>query len=298
MNKAKKLIRIIEEEDSVCIFDFSGYTEGPGHFPVQIYSKAAQIIDAIDEVGSQASIEQVSSVVKEVLDSYFKEHNLPVPEINVRNFTNVGWLGQMRTRLTKTVFDPDIKVFHTLEVQKSILNDPETLRRVVAHEMIHLWQNATQPADKLYMIVKYGLDPSGGHGQDFLDYAAKINAMVGSEYITPKSDETYKVALENEYYILIEPVKEEQNLHVKFGWSIAVRPSVKQREEIIRRMVQHQARLFKTKNPIFLGGAPLKMFGGFSYAPLGKAGSDEKNAELERLYNSGQRIASIDKEQA
>ena len=108
---------------------------------IQIQSIASRVIDALTEAGSQEDIEKVKAVVKEVQDAYFKEWNLPMPAIEVRNFTNPKWLGQMSTRIASqnpyerpVASDPNLKISHTLKIQKSIMGDQESLRRVVAHE--------------------------------------------------------------------------------------------------------------------------------------------------------------------
>jgi hypothetical protein len=40
MTKANKIIGLIRETEdgSICVFDFNGYTAGPGHFPVAMWA--------------------------------------------------------------------------------------------------------------------------------------------------------------------------------------------------------------------------------------------------------------------
>ena len=253
---------------------------------VELYSKAAQVIDSLTEAGSQDEINRVRAIAQEVMDKHFPGENLPMPEINVRNYINVKWLGLMRTKLVPPYVD---KPLFILEIQKAIINDPETLRRVIAHEVVHEWQNIHKDNLELMMMARFQT-PDIGHGKDFEDKAAQINTIEGPDYITKKSDDSYKLENRKEYYLLIQPKLDKDGNVLFLGWSWAARPSIQQREEIMMRMVNKNAKLFKSKDPQWLNGVQIKRFGGFSYSAPGQSQTPEKNAELTRIYNSGESI--------
>lgn len=252
---------------------------------IQLYSKAAQIIDALTEV-DQASVDKIKGIVQEVMDAYFKNENLPMPGISIKNFTNVRWLGQMHTKVIPPYTQSDAT--HVLEIQKAILNDDNTLKRVIAHEMIHLWQNINKTPQDFSMIARLGYS-GGGHGRDFFAYAAKINAIAGPDYVTEKSDETYKIERTKEFYLLIEPYLITHDI-LGFGWSWAARPSAQQKEEIKNRQINANAKLFKSKDPRWLGGVQIKKWGGRSIPKSGATGSEEKVRDLKQIFMSGQEI--------
>lgn len=246
-------------------------------------SKAYELIELLTEA-DQASVGKVKGIVKEVQDKFFSEHNLPMPEIKIRDYTNVQWLGREIIRLKPLTGEI---LLHQLEIQKGIINDEETLKRVITHEMIHLWQNVTTDPKKLYTMHKLGLS-NEGHGSEFRQYAEKINAIMGKDYVTENSDETYKVESTKEYYILIQP-HTLSGEHRGYGWTWAARPSVAQKEMIKERQQEKNAKLFKIKEPRWLSGAPIKKYGGYSL-PRAGLNWEKDNKELEQIYNSGKEI--------
>jgi hypothetical protein len=249
-------------------------------------SKAYELIDLLTEA-DQASVERVRGIVKEVQDKFFSEYNLPMPEIKIRDLTAVKWLAKAILRVSFT----DKPRQHVLEVQKAILGDDETLKRVITHEMIHVWQHQTGNLSNLVQMSRLGLD-ARGHGKDFHDWAEKINAVMGPNYVNLKSDETYKIEYTKEYYILIQPHFPGgfYNEQKGWGWSWAARPSAEQKKEIDRRIHISRAKLFKVKDPKWQGRVMIKQFGGYSIPKKGLPTYDEIQKELEQIYNSGKEI--------
>jgi hypothetical protein len=64
------------------------------------------------------------------------------------------------------------------------------------------------------------------HGSEFKKWAAKINAVKGTDYVTEKSDQ-FTVTDVPEFYVLLKELRPGV-----IGWSWAKRPSKKQQEEI------------------------------------------------------------------
>ena len=162
---------------------------------------------------------------------------LPLPHFKVVRHTGAKWLG-------RCTFKRSNPVTTTIEIQKSILNVPESLDRVLCHEMIH---HADFMVNELAR-TKY----RDGHGLYFTEMANKINAKRGKNYVTEKSDSGYAVEdLGQEIHMLIYPFNNGPEL----GYTVAVRPSAKQKEYIQRLLdLRDAAKLIKTKDNQWAGG--------------------------------------------
>lgn len=234
----------------------------------------------LQRVEAAVSVMHVERSVRKFLDKFFKEYDLPMPRIKIVNSITAHWLG-------RTSYTPRVDKNNTLlEIQKSITGDEKTLDRVIAHELIHHWQFITNfvhtgndDAWKNYQVrKKYGFKEEG-HGKDFHEWAAKINAVMGKDYVTEKSDMSYVSEIDKEYFILITPLTSE-----KFGWSWTVRPSQEQKLAI-QNKIMDKSKLFTTKDQRFLSGQRIKKYGAIS-VPRDK----DTMEKLKNLYNSSQNI--------
>jgi len=236
-------------------------------------------------VEAAISVMQVETSVKKYLDKFFKEYNLPVPRIKIVNRMTAGWLG-------RDVYAPRIdKANTTLEIQKSITNDEKTLDRVICHELIHHWDFLSKFAhpeqgkenwDKHVTHKRLGFK-SDGHGKEFQEWAAKINAVMGKDYVTEKSDTSYVVEITKDYFLLIMPInKSAQGQH---GWAWALKPSTDQKAIIQQKIREDGGRLFMSRDERWLSGAKIKKYGGMSVPTK----EDGKKA-LKELYDSGKDI--------
>jgi len=233
------------------------------------------------KVEAVVSVMHVERACRKFMDKFFKEYNLPMPKIKIVNSITAPWLGRTSYSRAKD------KENTLLEVQKSITGDEKTLDRIVAHELIHHWQFMTMYAhpdgdaewEKYQKERKLGIAQSrGGHGEDFHKWAAKINAVMGKDYVTEKSDMSYVQQIDKEYYLLISPISNY------FAWSWTVKPSRDQKIQIQKRILDG-SKLFKSKDQIFLTGQKIKKYGRVS-VPKDK----ETMEKLKDLYNSGQNI--------
>ena len=249
-------------------------------------TKAKQLIDFLDEA-DVASIEHIKNIVKEVQDEFFKGWDLPMPVIEIKN-TSEKYHGRMRTILTP-IPNPDQPTAprqyskrHILQIQKAILPNEDALKRIITHEMIHLWDHVISEPQKLIADLHFGGN-AGGHGREFQDYARMINDKVGSDYVTITSDQSYGVE-SKEYFILISP--REQG---GFNYSWAARLTEPMKADIKRREVENQAKLFRVKDPRFMGKARIGT-GRYSYIPSYGKDAEENNKALAAIYNSGKEI--------
>lgn len=189
------------------------------------------------------------------------------PLIKLRDNIGSRWLGQ-------TVYAPH-KLPDTTKIviQKSILPLPKTLERVIAHEVIHHRDFLNLRPDEKRLIV-LGFKPDG-HGANFREGAARINEVMGPDYVTVKSDQTYDRAQKTsrEFYMLIRPAYDD-----KLGWSWASRLSDDMKAKI---SAMSHGRLVKSSDPRWTAGVKFKKYGGMS---LPKGG--ETADLLRQLYDA------------
>lgn len=204
-----------------------------------------------------------------------------IPEIKIVDHTKVKWAG--RSEAGYDIDNPQIPKNTVMKIQRAILDDETTLKRVIAHELIHHWQALTLDPKEVIKAAETGNDIS--HGESFMKWSEKINSVMGPDFVHLSSDEFYKIE-QKEFYLLIEPHKG------MFGYSYAIKPSQSQNNEIERRKKETSAKLFKSKDKRFLQGTQIKPGGKFSLT-MGKYPDPmwmELDDELSRIYHSGEDI--------
>lgn len=195
-----------------------------------------------------------------------------LPEITIRNNLHVNWLG----RTLWTTKNPDNTV---IELQRSVLDDPRTLERVVAHEMVHHVQLLEQTEEDIERF-KRGAE-FDGHGRRFLELAEQVNDHVGDpNFVTVTSDETYEVKSKS-YFLLVVPFGDEGPYEGKYGYAAAGRIGPKGRRFIEKYTgPEYNAKLMRSNDPRWIaGGAKIgKQFG----VPR----DDADQATLKELYEA------------
>lgn len=238
----------------------------------------------LTRVEAAVSVMHVEAAIKKILNKFFNEYKLPMPKIKIVNSLTSRWLG--RTSYTKGDYTT------TIEVQKSITDDEKTLDRILTHELIHHWEFlvlAYDGADTSISLInhartKYKME---SHGKAFFDWCRKINASMGKDYVSEKSDSTYVLSLDKEFYILIAPT---QTYKGRYGWCWAVRPSAAQWTLIKWRQEHSQAKLFKTHDARYLAGARLSKKSGLSVPLTGTEEGKIMDNFLTELYTKGKEI--------
>jgi hypothetical protein len=191
---------------------------------------------------------------------------MATPIIQLRDNVGSQWLG-------RTVYAPHkLPDTTTIQIQKNILSFPSTLERVVAHEIVH-HRDFLKLTPNEKQLIKLGIKPSG-HGPNFREGAAKINAVMGPDYVTVKSDQTYEIQqnTSREFYVFIRPAYGDN-----LGWSWASRISDDMKALISKNSA---GRLVKSSDPRWTVGVKLKRFGGMSL-PKG-----ESEILLRQIYES------------
>lgn len=217
-----------------------------------------------------SSVADVERVNRELLRTYFAEHSLPIPEIKLVNRIGTRYLARCSWRpgTDNTVFD----------IQRSVLGDEPTLRRVLTHELVHHWEFLRTDQTRARALARMGIRDDG-HGDLFKEYAARINATAGEGYVSRTSDQSYDTSKAPPYYILIEPHAGKLSA---YGYTIAIRPSAAQKVVIDKKRQTRAARLFKITDGRFLNGGPIKSLGGYSIPR-----DPEHAAALATLYVTG-----------
>lgn len=229
-------------------------------------NRSQELLDILEA----SSVAEVEDIISELLSTHFHGEDLPMPSVKIKNNLSAGWLASCVYRRS----NPGTS---EIEVQKAAIEDNDTLRRVLAHELIHHWQYVKSDMTAELQRRQLGIK-TDAHGDDFREWAARINSAEGSDYVTTKSDTTYVVNHTKEFYVLIEPSGDE------YGYAFAARPSAKQKEDIKDRKHRNAARLFKTSNHRFTAGVPIKRWG--TAIPR----DEETKAVLRDMYLTGEDV--------
>jgi hypothetical protein len=216
----------------------------------------------------------VKKVMRELLTKHWGEFDLPMPDVKLVNQARATYLARCIWRRGGTNT--------RIEVQRRATGDPKTLRRVLAHELVHHWEFLHLDQSKALALQQLGIRSPDEHGPEFMQQAERINAMEGADYVTEGSDESYDTSVVPPFYILVQPHRDTSN----FGYTTAIRPSKKQKAAIAYKAASLQAKLFRiTDSQFFAGSYPIGGYGGYGL-PHGK----DKQMALEELYNTGQQI--------
>jgi GNAT superfamily N-acetyltransferase len=196
-----------------------------------------------------SDIAKVQPILQEFM--HFLAPGLPLPHIQVVDNLKARWLGRCK-------WDPLMDdTTTTIELQRSILNDDKTLRRVIAHELCHhdwyltYWRKL-HPRDQRTLKFR---DRDIGHGDEWKKRTDAFNAAFGAGFVTPKSDETY-VLEENtkEFYVLIMDYYGNGNM---WAYAISARLSPKQRQKVDECVAGGRGKLFLTTDKDFIGAAEI-----------------------------------------
>jgi hypothetical protein len=202
----------------------------------------------------------------------------PRPDVAVRSHTGSRWLGRCSTRPNEYT--------SLVEVQRSVLDDPRTLERVFAHEMVHhaeytsIKARSVHPQHEFRRLRRYG-----GHGQYFRAGAALVDAVMGAGYVTEKSDEGYVVAKNTKKFfaMILPPGWRGGGGETRWAWAIAVRLSPEARAYAAEKAAAHGARLVTTTDDVLLGAPAIRKYAGVAVAPAGSP----TEARLKELYLQG-----------
>lgn len=199
---------------------------------------------------------------------------IPVPAFKVVNQVRSAFLGRCIYRIWKRpdgtrIRPPEVGHNSLIEIQKSIMDSPETVERVICHELVHHVINMSEPIDSPEIT---------GHGSLFFKIAAQVNAVKGADYVAENSDSTYTVVNKKPINVLI--CKNADNTN--YGYQFAVRMSQEQRRFVsVLTTRTDDAVLVQTTDTKYLNGAPIKFRG-----PWAIPQSHARQEELRLLFES------------
>lgn len=136
----------------------------------------------------------IDALVTEFLGFLDPKGQLPRPTIKIQNNAASRWLGQCGPEGLFNEQHVCVSVKATIYLQKILLDAPEDLRRVVAHEIAHYYAFAASVLGKHlqdYNEIVTQDNKEGGHGAVWQAVIQKVNATYGENFITVTSDQTY-----------------------------------------------------------------------------------------------------------
>lgn len=215
-------------------------------------------------------IEHIRSLVRTYLEILGIDA-VEEPDVVLQHDTGSRWLGRWSMKWRAGL--PGRPV---IQIQRSVLSDPRTLERVVAHEVVHHVQYLQMDPAEL-QLVKLGFRPVG-HGPEFHRLAALVNERVGENFVTEKSDQEYVVAPSGRrILLLISPTRVG-----RLGWQWATRLGPKAREWVERKTAEG-ARLVESfdDNFVWTSGPRIEAWKGWAM-PSG----EEEEEKLKDLYEN------------
>jgi hypothetical protein len=236
------------------------------------------------------AVAHIPQFVNEVLGHLSPD--LPTPKVQVVDRTGVSWLG-------RCVWKPG-EDNTTILLQRSIVGDEETLKRILAHELCHhdefltKWgPMAKSKALNLLMRVE------GDHGSYFQGLANKLNAIYGSDFVSKESDNAMVVEGTKEVLVLLR-----KTTTGKISWAYAVRPSAAQRtylEELLTSgtwrgrtpTIQGEYRLTKGRDSFLTLGSQV----GKNWSSTRDAGLNERLEALWEASSPDSKVANAADEQ-
>lgn len=200
----------------------------------------------------------VQKISEELKAEFFPE--LKGPVYKIVDQLRSTWLGRAEGSWHR---DSGELVKTIVKIQKSVLDDEETLRRIIAHELVHCWQYQEVPWREIR-----GDD---GHGKFFQEHATIINQKLGQDFVTKTSDDRSVISQTRAYYLLIRPWRGG------FAANSFMRPTSRNKEQIAKIIREHEGHVVKIKDMAFVDAATLSSRKISVY-------KDEKLAKLKELY--------------
>lgn len=205
--------------------------------------------------------------VEDIVDKYMDILDVVgmTPRVVVRDNLGSKWLG-------RTIWTPREPETTVIQLQKAILDHEGTLERVMAHEMIH-HKEMLELTERDKALLKAGIRPPE-HGEKFRRLADKVNDVMGQDFVTEKSDQSYVQRNVKPYFLLVML----WNGGPKFGyaWAVHMTPNARSYAE---KQAAAGGLLVQTTDTRWAQGAKLGERRGISVPS-----SDADQAALKSMY--------------
>ena len=217
-------------------------------------------------------LSDIQAMAKELVAQFFA--GLPLPAFKIVNHTAPKRIGEYALRVKEVGGKFQSKA--TISIEKVVLDDEKTLRRILVHELIHHNEFRDCKSLEEFKSSKY----VDHHGEYFEEMAAKVNAVYGKDFVTKTSDESYSFSEGKEYYIIVEPIAAGKNVG-KYGVTRVVHPTRDHKVEIALRIKERNAHVFKTRDRAYHPADVVKKYEGTSVFK-----TEEIQKKLADLYNT------------
>jgi uncharacterized DUF497 family protein len=221
------------------------------------------------------------------------EPGLDQPVVKIVNQPGKSWLGQCVWKYGQQQNgEPYADLTTTIELQKAIMGDEQTVRRVLAHELCHhednLVNNWPLLEEKGFMLFRMMMrnDGTKGHGPTWKAIAARFNAKYGPDFVTPKSDETYvrdDAAVTKPFFVLMY-----RYVNGDLHWKHATRLSPKMEKALaghagdLGKEGRYQHKLFKVNDPMYMRSPVIGAVGN------ALARNETQKEQVEKLWAEGE----------
>jgi hypothetical protein len=230
---------------------------------------------------SADDLAKVNDIVTEYMSVL--QPGLPRPKITFANSMRADWLGQTGWRFGEKEGKNWSDETTTITLQRRILGDEKTLRRVIAHELCHHEELLTHDKEKLdevgFRTYNMLRNLGGAHRPTWFEIAARFNAKYGPNFVTEKSDENYVENPEmiREYFLLLN---RQENGKIYYQTSYRLMP---RQQQWLAAHDTENYRIVRSRNPSFTQG-PTIGSGRWMYV---KSYDTIRQEELETLWNEG-----------
>ena len=238
------------------------------------------LIEVLQNIVTAKSVTDIHRLAKDIIKEFFPE--VPFPQFKIVHHTSPKWYGRAEIKIHKETLK---KTPTIIKIQKSIIQNEDALRAIVAHELIHHWDY--ENTDWAEELRKPKWARKDGHGKEFMGMAAKMNAVYGKDFVTEKSDLFDIETDQREYYLLIQPSKAKEG---DLWTNMIARPSKAQKEKIARYIKDNEAHIVKINDKKLAKSSPLST--GWRGGRVTTWPEPEDQKRLKELYEG----ANLDKQ--
>src|SRR5271157_2478293 len=238
------------------------------------------------KIADDANIGTVKNIIAEMMGVL--SGGLPQPEVKIVNQTN-RMLGQnvwqWGRRSDGQTFGADNT---TMEIQKRVLTDETTLRRIIAHELCHHEVSLLVAKPKLLELgfetyKRFGniLGPDG-HGKEWKAVASRFNAKYGADFVTRTSDQdfVYGTTDDKELFILLNNyVYGRHKQRLGWQWAVTLSPKAKELLNSLDWESGEYKLVKSTDHNLTRGRAKIRQWGGWNLSR-----TPEQEAAIQKLW--------------
>lgn len=146
---------------------------------------------------------------------------IPVPRVEIEDHLTSKNLGVTQATVDRSSGDLlDIKIV----IQKRVLAHKQTLDRVMAHEICHVWEYWKT------LVWKEHNKSLMGHSKASLWYKGMtiLNQKFGKDFITEKADSSYREGTTRPYYVIVRNIGTTESPNYAWCWFSRITPNLRE----------------------------------------------------------------------